>query len=135
MTFGNWWWAMPVRMVDLMIQNGAKRDIMYCPGFPRQHNDVLWGGPSGFGGSGFRVVGYAQTFAPSPAFAGSYTLIWSNWNASMIPERLRDPASGKTIDAVPSSEKVLVADATISDGGQNNYTARNTYRFTKIGRA
>ena len=32
----------------------------------------------------------------------------------------------------PDLEKVLVADATISDGGQNNYAARNGYRFTKI---
>src|SRR6185436_5978244 len=80
MNSGNWLWDMPVGMVDLMLQNGAKRNIMYCPGFPKQNNDVLWGGASGFGGSQFRVIGYAQTFAPSPGFAGSYTLIWSNCN-------------------------------------------------------
>ena len=132
MTAGNWLWDMPVDMVDLMLQNGAKRDIMYCPGFPKQNNNVLWGGPTGFGGSGFRVIGYAQTFAPSPAFAGSYTLIWSNWNPSMIPGPLRNPGSSQTLATISSSEKVLVADATISDGGQNNNAARNSYRFTKV---
>lgn len=132
MTAGNWLWDMPVAMVDLMIQSGAQRNIMYCPSFPKQNNDVLWGGPSGFGGSQFRVIGYAQTFAPSPGFAGSYTLIWSNCNASLISVPLRNPASGQTIPAVASSEKVLVADATISAGGQNNYASRNTYSFIKI---
>ncbi len=132
MTAGNWLWDMPVPMVDLMLQNGAKRNIMYCPAFPKQNNDVLWGGPSGFGGSQFRVIGYAQTFAPSPGFAASYTLIWSNANASMIAGPLKHPTSALTIPALSSSEKVLVADATISQGGQNNYTARNTYTYTKI---
>jgi prepilin-type N-terminal cleavage/methylation domain-containing protein len=132
MTTGNWLWDMPVPMVDLMIQNGAKRDIMYCPSFPRQNNDVLWGGPSGFAGSQFRVIGYAQTFAPSPGFAASYTLIWSNCNASMLSVPLKNPASSLTIPALSASEKVLVADATISQGGQNNNAARNTYTFTKI---
>lgn len=132
MTAGNWLWDMPGPMVDLMLQNGAKRNIMYCPSFPKQNNDVLWGGANGFGGSQFRVIGYAQTFAPSPAFAASYTLIWSNCNASMISVPLRNPASGLIIPALSSSEKVLVADATISFAGQNNYAARNTYSFTKI---
>ncbi len=120
MTTGNWLWDMPVAMVDLMLQNGAKRDVMYCPAFPKQNNDVLWGGASGFAGSQFRVIGYAQTFAPSPSFAASYTLIWSNCNASLIPTPLKNPASSQVIPALPSSEKVLVADATISAGGQNN---------------
>ena len=66
MTAGNWLWDMPVSTVDLMLASGAKRNIMYCPSFPKQNNDVLWGGASGFGGSQFRVIGYAQTFAPRP---------------------------------------------------------------------
>lgn len=132
MTAGNWLWDMPVAMVDLMIQSGAQRNVMYCPSFPKQNNDVLWGGPTGFGGSQFRVIGYAQTFAPSPGFAASYTLIWSNCNASLISVPLKNPASGQMIPALPSSEKVLVADATISAGGQNNYASRNSYTFTKI---
>ena len=132
MTGGNWLWDMPVSMVDLMLRNGATRNIMYCPAFPKQNNDVLWGGANGFGGSQYRVIGYAQTFAPSPAFAASYTLIWSNCNASMISVPLKNPTSGVTIAAVSSSDKVLVADATISLAGQNNFAARNTYTFTKI---
>ncbi len=132
MTTGNWLWDMPVAMVDLMIQNGAQRNVMYCPAFAKQNNDVLWGGPTGFGGSQFRVIGYAQTFAPSSAFAANYTLIWSNWNPSITSVPLKNPSSSLTIPAVPPTEKVLVADATISGGGQNNYAARNTYTFTKI---
>jgi prepilin-type N-terminal cleavage/methylation domain-containing protein len=137
MTFGNWVWDMPVPVVDLMLQNGAKRNIMYCPANPRQNNDVLWGDANGLGGTQYRVIGYAQTFAPSPEFAADYSLIWSNCNASMIPAPLGDPATRftKTIPAVPSSEKVLVADATISGAGQNQNDSvlRNTrYNYTKI---
>jgi len=132
MTGGNWLWDMPVATVDLMLQNGAKRNIMYCPSFSKQNNDVLWGGVNGFGGSGYRVIGYAQTFAPAPAFAASYTLIWSNANSSMISVPMKNPTSALTIPALSSSEKVLVADATISQGGQNNNASRNNYSFTKI---
>ena len=57
MTGGAWLWDMPVASVDLMLQSGAKRNIMYCPGFPRQNNDILWGGANGFGNSGYRVIG------------------------------------------------------------------------------
>jgi len=136
MTFGNWVWDMPVPVVDLMLQNGAQRNIMYCPANPRQNNDVLWGDASGFGGTQYRVIGYAQTFAPSPDFAANYPLIWSNCNPSMISVELKNPNSRtETASALSSSEKVLVADATISGAGQNqnDYTLRNTrYTYTGI---
>lgn len=135
MTLGNWVWDMPVPVVDIMLQNGAKRNIMYCPANPKQNNDELWGNANGFGGNQYRVIGYAQTFAPSPEFTASYSLIWSNCNSSIISIPLTNPDNGRTIPALPSSEKVLIADATISGGGQNqnDYTLRNTrYNYTGI---
>jgi len=131
MTGGAWLWDMPVASVDLMLQSGAKRGIMYCPGFPRQNNDFLWGGANGFGNSGYRVIGYAQTFAPSLAFQGSYCLIWSNWNPTILSQPMKDPNGVSTL-ILPPTEKVLVADATISDAGQNNYASRASYRYMKI---
>ena len=135
MTFGNWVWDMPVPVVDLMLQNGAKRNILYCPANPRQNSDVLWGDANGFGGTQYRVIGYAQTFAPSPDFAASYPLFWSNCNASMISLPPNNPSSRtETAPALSSSEKVLVADATISGAGQNqnDHALRNT-RYTYAG--
>lgn len=132
MQSGNWLWDMPVATADLMVQSGAKRNVMYCPGFARQNNDVLWGGTTGFINSGYRVIGYAQTFAPAPAFASAYCLIWSNWNSSIISQALKDPASNLSLPPVPPTDKVLVADATISDAGQNNNAQRNSYRYVKI---
>jgi len=131
MTGGARLWDMPVASVDLMLQSGAKRGIMYCPGFPRQNNNVLWGGVNGFGNSGYRVIGYAQTFAPSLSFQSSYCLVWSNWNPTLLSQPLRDPITGTTL-MVPPTEKVLVADATISDYGQNNNASRANYRFTRV---
>ncbi|MDD5139561.1 MAG: prepilin-type N-terminal cleavage/methylation domain-containing protein [Verrucomicrobiales bacterium] len=135
MAFGNWVWDMPVPAVDIMLQNGATRNVMYCPGNPRQNNDVLWGDANGFANSGYRVIGYAQTFAPSLAFASTYSLTWSNWNPSIIPVPLSivdNNFKRQTAPAVSSTEKVLVADATVSAGGQNDNAQRNTYKFTKI---
>jgi prepilin-type N-terminal cleavage/methylation domain-containing protein len=138
MTFVNWLWDLPVPMVDLMLQNGAQRTIMYCPANPRQNNDELWGGASGFNGNGYRVIGYAQTFPPVPELAASYALIWSNRNPSMISAPLADPTTGLTLPALPTTEKVLVTDATISgpSQNQNDYNlryARYTYAGIKGG--
>jgi prepilin-type N-terminal cleavage/methylation domain-containing protein len=137
MTLVNWLWDLSVPMVDIMLQNGAKRGILYCPANPRQNSDVLWGGANGFDNTGYRVIGYAQTFSPSPDNAGNYSLIWSNWNPSLISAALSDPKTRGTvtIPAFPSSEKVLVADATVSGVGQNQNddNMRNTrYTYTGI---
>ena len=129
---GNWLWDMPVAVVDQMLQSGAKRDIMYCPGFQRQNNDILWGGATGFNNSGFRVIGYAQTFAPDTAFSSSYCLIWSNWNPTLTSQPLKDPASALSLSPIPPTDKILVADATISWAGENNYAQRNNYHFTGV---
>jgi len=117
---GNWIWDMNVAVADIMTQNGAQRHVMYCPSFKAQDNDVLWGGAAGFGGSGFRVLGYATTFPNAPS------LISSNVNYKIIPQPIG------AMPAPPVTDRVMLADATVSLPGQNNANLKNNYNYTSI---
>lgn len=117
MTAGNWAWDCPWNVADLMTQNGAQRHVMYCPGFPDQDNDQLWN----FVTNQFRVIGYAQTFP------GTASINATNDNPSVVPTSIQYV----TIELPPPSptDRVLLADATISQPGQSNTKNRfaNTY--------
>lgn len=39
---GNWPWDVPVIFIDKLIENGAKRDIFYCPSNKAFNNDLCW---------------------------------------------------------------------------------------------
>lgn len=131
MTSGNWLWDIPIAVMDQMLANGAKRDIMYCPAFPQQNNNILWGGANGFSGLGFRVVGYAQTFPAAPAFNNDYCLIWTNRNPTVLPTDL--VRIGQRFPAQSVVERVLAADATISRPNENNEAQRDRNNYVDIG--
>ena len=98
--------------------------IMYCPGtgprFGDRENFELWNFVQG----SFHVLGYAMTLARTAS------LIQSNWNSSILPEPLPPPY--QAMPPQPTTDRVLIADATISQPGQNNKTAVGTYNFTSI---
>lgn len=112
---GGWLWDMTVSIADEMTKNGAQRKIMYCPSFKDQDNDDMWGGPNGHVGLGFRVIGYATTFSGAP------TIIASNVNVSL------QPTAGSAV-----TDRVMLADAVVSQIGQGNVALRNNYSYTKI---
>jgi prepilin-type N-terminal cleavage/methylation domain-containing protein/prepilin-type processing-associated H-X9-DG protein len=117
MDAGNWAWDLPWKVADYMIQSGTQRHVMYCPAFPDQDNDQLWN----FVSNSFRVIGYGQTFS------GTASLAKTNENASIVPQAI---TYGIYTYPPPSpSERVLLADATISMPGQANLNNRaaNTY--------
>jgi prepilin-type N-terminal cleavage/methylation domain-containing protein len=125
---GAWPWDMPIPASDLMTQNGAQRGIMYCPAFKQQNNDELWGSAAGgFQNRGFRVIGYAQTF---PGTAG---LDGTNINRTLLPEPIPNPAGGPNPwPSAPLSDRVLLADGTISLATQKDPGQRNFYTYTGI---
>ena len=125
---GSWPWDMPIAASDLMTQSGAMRKIMYCPSFKQQDNDELWGSPAlGFQNRGFRVIGYAQTF---PGTAG---LIATNRNNTLLPEAIPNPAGFPNPLPTPSvTDRVLLADGTISLKDQKDPNARYNYNYTEI---
>jgi len=123
MTSGNWAWDCPWNVADLMTQNGAQRHIMYCPGFPDQDNDVLWNFHPPPATDAFRVIAYPQTFP------GTVSINATNYNPSIIPNAIKYATI--ILPAPLPTERVLVADATISQPGQ--YNTNNRYANTYVG--
>jgi prepilin-type N-terminal cleavage/methylation domain-containing protein/prepilin-type processing-associated H-X9-DG protein len=120
---GAWPWDMPESTADLLTQNGAQRHILYCPSFSKQDNDELWvftTNPNN-PGQGYRVIGYAMSFP----FAGRVRA--TNINESLTPKVIR---VGQTEFRPSPSERVMLADATISSG--SNEQNRSANRYTRI---
>lgn len=120
-TAGSWAWDVPWKVGDSMVQNGATQRIFYCPcsGFSDQDNLNLWN----YATNVYRVVGYAMTFP------GTATVSATNQNPSMIPQAMTDPDIGVTYPPQSTSERVLMADAVISQPGDADEIRRwlNTY--------
>jgi prepilin-type N-terminal cleavage/methylation domain-containing protein len=63
---GNWPWDIPIPFVDAMLNNGAKRDVFYCPSNKQFNHDATWyfnpamlNGPYGPATQGsFRITGF-----------------------------------------------------------------------------
>jgi prepilin-type N-terminal cleavage/methylation domain-containing protein len=119
---GYWAWDMLITTADSLTQNGAQRKILYDPSFKEQDNDTLWGGPTGFGGSGYRVVGYGITFP------GTAQMHPTNINHRITPQAIT--YGMLSFPAPSSSDRVLVADSTISQ--LNNEVNRNGNNYTSI---
>ena len=137
MAAGTWLWDMPLTVIDPMLRSGSTRNILYCPGFPAQNNDLLWGTALGAGNGAwgpFRVIGYGQTFGPQDINSTSYALTWTNWNYSLDPRTLRQPVTGTIIPAGAPSDRVFFADATVSAESQNSTIepTRSRQNYTSV---
>lgn len=129
---GNWVWDFPWDVGDLMLPNmGGNWRSFYCPdsGFTDLDNSNLWyfappAGPNEAGA--FHVIGYAQTFP------GTASLAKTNANTSMIPTGISDPTTGATYPAPMPTDRVLMADATISKPGQTSTINRGANSYTGI---
>jgi competence protein ComGC len=119
----SWAWDMPLNVVNALLKSGVTTNAFYCPGTSPRFTDqddwmasgynCLWN----YGAPSFHIIGY------SLAFSGSSSLFTAtNQNSTMLPENLPAPAA---------SDRVLVADATISAGTtlpgyahpENDYTS------------
>jgi prepilin-type N-terminal cleavage/methylation domain-containing protein len=142
-----WVWDMPDYAAQVMLKAGMTEKTFYCPGTAPRFTDVQnWAGINGAGRSPdgnttgadstlwgfgmtaatpFHVVGYAF------AFSGSGILAATNWNTTLQPEGIQNFPFTGTSTVFPVSERVLVADCTLSVGAAkpgyqnpgNNYTA------------
>jgi prepilin-type N-terminal cleavage/methylation domain-containing protein len=127
---GAWAWDLPAPIANAMLSYGLERSHFYCPGTaPRFDDNVnflnagassLWN----FASPTFRIIGY------SLALSGpSSLLILSNQNSSILPEPVR-VNGGLTLPAAPANERVLVADATISENLSQDPAAAGS--FTRV---
>jgi prepilin-type N-terminal cleavage/methylation domain-containing protein len=132
-TVGGWAWDMPVPAANQMVKYGGKRNILYCPSFWKQNDNENWafGAPGQIDEIGrenaneFRVLGYAFAFG---APAGRAPIVHpTNITESFNPRPWR--VGTQEINPSPS-ERVVVADATLSDG--NNMVNRRLNRYSKI---
>lgn len=124
-----WCWDMPWAAADQMLRSGTTRNVMYCPGFPEQNNDVLW---DTYARPLYRVIGYALPFKGE---GGMNTSIGANWCATNIVDSLVPKAItfGPITYPPPSpSERPLIPDATISQPRQADPNKRSTYSYTGI---
>jgi prepilin-type N-terminal cleavage/methylation domain-containing protein len=132
-----WPWDLPDSAANALTENGGKRHILYDPGFPQQDNDTLWRwGTDSLGetttrtGMGSRVTGYAFAFdslTSSSAASGANRVFATNITESFNPKPWK---IGGVEVSPPSSERVIVADAVLSNGENQKDRGRNTY--TKI---
>ena len=125
-----WWpWDLPAAAANAFVKNGGTRSILYCPGFTKQDNDTLWAYGTGNtneiandNDQGYRVIGYAV------AFKNSGHLRATNITESFNPAPWNMP-DGTTLNPSPT-ERVLIADATLSTG--ENEINRNLNTYTGI---
>jgi prepilin-type processing-associated H-X9-DG protein len=99
---------------------GASRAALYCPANPGQNIDNLWNYVPNY----YRIIGYSMTLSGGPSISGT------NWNATLTPQPiLYGPIIGPPALA---SQRVLVADATLSQSGQDNEASRSSYNYSSI---
>jgi prepilin-type N-terminal cleavage/methylation domain-containing protein/prepilin-type processing-associated H-X9-DG protein len=121
---GNWAWDLPSATGDFVEATGSKWTTMFCPGtaplFTEQDNWTLYNWTASF-----RVTGYAITFPGN-------SLTSTNRNDTLFPQRL-EISPGVFVTPSPA-ERVLLADATISDYGQIATALKYSpsYRYTYI---
>jgi type II secretory pathway pseudopilin PulG len=117
-----WPWDIPAAAAHALVINGASRETFYCPGNPEQNDDILWSFTAGTSvTSGFRVIGYAL------AFRSAGRVRATNITESLTPDALR---LGNFLHQPAPSERVLIADATLSMGSDER--ARNKNNYTRI---
>jgi type II secretory pathway pseudopilin PulG len=116
---GYWIWDLDGRSANLMFGGPDFQKFCYCPGTSFRFDDAdnfrLWwwanGGVASTNIPSSRVLGYALAL-------NSYSLIATNANTSLQPQ---STSYGPiTLPAQPPSQRVLVADATISLQSQHD---------------
>ena len=119
-----WPWDIPAAAANAIVKNGGQRNILYCPGFAKQNNNELWRFTTDSTNeltrteAGYRVAGYAF------AFEGAGRVRSTNITESLNPK----PWRIGTAEFNPgSSERVIIADATLSVGSNMADRTRNRY--------
>jgi prepilin-type N-terminal cleavage/methylation domain-containing protein len=116
---GYWPWDITMTSADAIVGYGAPRAALYCPANPDQNVDGLWNY-----GAGFRVIGYPMSFMSTGGLAPT------NINTLLTPQRISfGPA---VVPPARASERVLLADATFSQPGQNIPAQRASYNYVVI---
>ncbi len=120
-----WPWDIPARSANAIVRNGGNRKILYCPAFWKQNDNELWAFTTGAQGElasdssqGYRVIGYAV------AFKGSGRVRATNITESLNPAAWN---LGTTVINPGPAQRVIVADGTLSNTGNEVDRTKNSY--------
>jgi prepilin-type N-terminal cleavage/methylation domain-containing protein len=122
---GAWPWDIPAYVANLLTANGAQRHVLYCPGFPKQDNNELWKFTTDSvtettkNNTGYRVAGYQFAWK----YAGRVRVTNITESLNPLPWKL---AGGTAYNPGPS-ERVIIADANISQGSNEKDRTKNRY--------
>jgi len=119
---GYWAWDLPWDLGTNFATYGVQKNAFYCPANSSQNPELLWN----FAPGSYHVLGYATALNLTASVAAT------NLNPSLVPQSQPIPIY-PGLGAPPlASQRVLVADATISAPGQANEALRYTYNYTSI---
>jgi len=120
-----WPWDLPAQAANSFVRYGGKKEILYCPGFLKQNDMELWRFTTGSTNEvasdtagGYRVIGYAV------AFQGAGRVKPTNITESLNPKPYQLPSYSWNPGP---SERVIVADATLSERGDEKKRDNNNY--------
>jgi len=119
-TAGFWAWDIPWDIATTLGKYGAPRNTLYCPANPGQNLDPLWNYVS----NSYRVIDYALTLV------GGGSISATNQNATLTPQTI--PYGPAVYPPPLASQRVLLADATVSQPGQDNEANRASYNYSSI---
>jgi hypothetical protein len=119
---GFWAWDLYPPITDALAPYGASRNQFYCPENPGQNIDGLWNFVSTITFLRYRVTGYAFTLPGTPS------LYPTNVNAMITPQQVQ--VTSVLLSAPPAATRVLVSDATLSNGSVTSN--KLTYQFSGI---
>ena len=121
---GNWATDVTWAIGSFVESTGCKWTVMYCPGTEPRFTQALNYQYYNYVPNNFRVLGYANTFP------GSASVLSSDQNVTLTPKPFL--VGFNKYVTPPASERVLLANATMSNSGQNNESLRDTYNYTSI---
>ncbi len=117
---GYWAWDLPWSAGETFQASGTVWKTMYCPGTaPRFTEDDNYRLYYVFATNNYHVLGYVMTLQGTP------TLTPTNYNPSIIPSAI--PYAGITLPAPSPSDRVLAADATLSETPADPPTPANDF--------
>ncbi len=120
---GYWAWDLPWDVGTTMNQSGTQYKIFYCPGTSPRFTEADWFTLWNYASNVYHVLGYAMTLPNTASVATS------NQNVRMYPT----PVQIGPVTVTPIiTDRVLIADATLSQDGQSNPANRFSYNYTSV---
>jgi prepilin-type N-terminal cleavage/methylation domain-containing protein len=120
---GYWVWDFPWDVGMTLLRNGTEYKTYYCPGTEPRFTEADWLALWNFATNNYHVLGYAMTLANTASLAAS------NQNTKIYPQ----PIGIGPLSVMPvATDRVLIADATLSLPGQDDASMRSSYNFTSV---